>query len=666
MKASKQKTKGKNKKKEDSSSIYSYMPSEEQIYEIKSSFKKNITLFCIILSIFLMIFFQYKYERKHQIGISSDDASSEDDYYAVLGLEPGADIVTIRKQYKKLAKIWQPDKHPDCKVCKEKFAKITTAHEQLVKMAVDDSYGNKNSLFTTHPIELTTKNYHRLVEKSTDFWVIFVYEKKRVNDGFLEQVASYYNEVASRYQSIIKFGVIDVIRQENLLTYLPYKFPILPSIYTHLTGEENELYQNIDNINTNNLIKFIEDSYVSTVHLVQTKDINKFYANKDKISSLSYDIRKDLDVKFFILSPKNYIDLVVKDFNKRYRDECEIYQNDLGFYDDALKTFDPKKNHKVFLSYNDINKDDKSNSTSVKKIIPLPVSFKKNDDMTIKLQRSFEIGKKIMLPMIYKNNYLKHCTKKIEMITNAYEEYDDEDEEEQKPQKNYNEEESNILDLCVIELRESDDEKLNENKEMNTAIYKALIHNLKNSLKKKKTKKNDKDEYGISMNYGYVDMKKNTNIMKLYKDYLSSKEKSEDYVNLKGKKFLIINHSNEKFVFKSFTEAKKLQHFLYNLDDLDFYEDISFSFEYFNDYDIKDISSLFNEQKIFSIKQILFMSIYAQTQVSYLIMFALIFLSGVYVLKYDSKQSFWFTINAIWASMVFHFIYFGINSYFFG
>ena len=131
-------------------------------------------------------------------------------------------------------------------------------------------------------------------------------------------------------------------------------------------------------------------------------------------------------------------------------------------------------------------------------------------------------------------------------------------------------------------------------------------------------------------------------------------------------KFLIINHSNEKFVFKSFTEAKKLQHFLYNLDDLDFYEDISFSFEYFNDYDIKDISSLFNEQKIFSIKQILFMSIYAQTQVSYLIMFALIFLSGVYVLKYDSKQSFWFTINAIWASMVFHFIYFGINSYFFG
>ena len=89
------------------------------------------------------------------------------------------------------------------------------------------------------------------------------------------------------------------------------------------------------------------------------------------------------------------------------------------------------------------------------------------------------------------------------MITNAYEEYDDEDEEEQKPQKNYNEEESNILDLCVIELRESDDEKLNENKEMNTAIYKALIHNLKSSLKKKKTKKNDKDEYGISMNYGY-------------------------------------------------------------------------------------------------------------------------------------------------------------------
>ena len=121
--------KGKGKKKvEDNSSLFSYMPSEEQIYEIKSSFtKKNIILFCIISSIFLMIFFQYQYERKHQIGYTSDEDSTEEDYYQILGLEPGTDIFTIRKQYKKLAKIWHPDKHPDCKICKEKFAKIPSA-----------------------------------------------------------------------------------------------------------------------------------------------------------------------------------------------------------------------------------------------------------------------------------------------------------------------------------------------------------------------------------------------------------------------------------------------------------------------------------------------------------------------------------------------------------
>ena len=164
--------KGKGKKKvEDNSSLFSYMPSEEQIYEIKSSFtKKNIILFCILSSIFLMIFFQYQYERKHQIGYTSDEDSTEEDYYQILGLEPGTDIFTIRKQYKKLAKIWHPDKHPDCKICKEKFAKITDAHEELLKIALAGSYGGgKNNLFTSHPIELTSNNYHRLVEKSLDF-----------------------------------------------------------------------------------------------------------------------------------------------------------------------------------------------------------------------------------------------------------------------------------------------------------------------------------------------------------------------------------------------------------------------------------------------------------------------------------------------------------------
>lgn len=652
--------KGKGKKKvEDNSSLFSYMPSEEQIYEIKSSFtKKNIILFCIISSIFLMIFFQYQYERKHQIGYTSDEDSTEEDYYQILGLEPGTDIFTIRKQYKKLAKIWHPDKHPDCKICKEKFAKITDAHEELLKIALAGSYGGgKNNLFTSHPIELTSNNYHRLVEKSLDFWVIFVYEQKRINDGFLEQVASIYNDVALRYQSIIKFGVIDIIKQESLLTYLPYKFPILPSIFTHLTGEENELYQNIDSINSNNLIKFIEDSYASTVHLVQTKQINNFYKTKNTIKPISnsnININRDLDVKFFILSPKNYIDLVVKDFNKRYRDECQIYQNDLGYYDDAMKIFQPPRNQKVYISFNDINKDD--NTTYINKILPIPISFRKKDDMTQKLQNAFEIGKKLMMPMIYRNTYLKHCSKKVELISNT--DYDDSDEDEydeddaeyrirSKISSALEEDDKNILDLCVIELRDSNDYKLPENNEINKAIYKSLLHNFKQSLSKsklanKKSSKNGdgKDEYSISINYGYVELKKNPYLMKLYKDYLSTKEKNDDYVNLKGKKFLIINHSNEKFVFKSFTEAKKALHFLYNLDDLDFYEDISFSFEYFNDYDIKDISSLFNEQKIFSIKQILFMSIYAQSQVSYVIMFGIIFLSGVYVLKYDSKKSF--------------------------
>ena len=669
MQKSKKKTQTPNtkpNKNKKSTSISDFIPSEETIYEIKSSLTtRNIIFTTIIVSLILMIFFQYKYEKKTYIGYSEDE-SSDEDYYTTLGLEPGVDLYTIRKQYKKLAKIWHPDKHPNCETCKEKFAKITTAHEELIKQHTEGG-NDKNSIFTSHPIRLTSKNYHQLVEKSNDFWLIFVYEKARMR-AYSQKYTAIFDEVVTKYQSIIKFGVIDVIKEEKLLTYLPFKFPILPNIYTHFAGHENELYQQIHSLSYLNLIKFMEDSFKSEVKLVTVSTLKKIVNDKGKqhnfISTKNNFIQRNLNAKIILLSPKNYINIVVKDFNKRYETNCEIYQNDLGYYDDAVNLFNDNYNRKMFISFNDYNN---TLNSLTQNIIPIPVSYKPNaEDIASRLQISFELVKKLMMPKISKNNYIKHCTNKLDILNYMSLNGDDND----KTSNAYKEDDDDktSIDLCVIELKGAND-KINNENELNKEMFISIINNFKKNIKRaelspsKRKEHNINDEYHINVNYGYVELKQNKKLLKFYNDYLTSKEQSNDNnPHDNSKMYLIINHSHEKFSFKSFNDANTLKDYFNNLNDPDFYEDISIGFDYFNTYDIRDISNLFNEEKIFSILQILIMSIYAQTQVTCITLFVMIFFTVMYILKYSSTKAVWFTVNCILLSLIFHFFYFAYIS----
>ena len=117
-----------------------------------------------------MTYFQYKYEYNENIGY---DNNEEENYYSILGLEQGANLKEIRKSYKKLSKIYHPDKNPNCTYCKEKFLKITKAHEILIKNN-ENTYTTKN-LFSSNPIILTYNNYHKLIDKSNDFFIILLY-----------------------------------------------------------------------------------------------------------------------------------------------------------------------------------------------------------------------------------------------------------------------------------------------------------------------------------------------------------------------------------------------------------------------------------------------------------------------------------------------------------
>ena len=620
----------KEKKTKKESFVSYFSPSETQIYEFKQKVKKNILIISIIVSITIMIIFQYKYELNESTkNLKEND--NEEDYYQILGLNPGASINDIRKSYKKLSKIWHPDKHPNCISCKEKFLEITKAHENLIKY----NDNNKNSLFSSHPIILTSNNYHKLVEQSDDFWVILVHENKG------NSIINIFDDIANKFKSIIKFGVIDIIKEEKLSTYLPFTFKYPPSIFTHLTGIDDEIYQNIDRINIIDFMRFIEDVYKSKINLVDKKKLVNLYNLKGNLIKKNFiDIKKDLDLKFFIFSSKNVIDLVAKDFQKKY-DNCQIYQNELEYYNDALKIFNAKNNEKIFISFNNISSE--NNNTLIKEVLPIPIQIQLKDDMTQKLQIAFEIGKRLTIPKIYKNNYMKQCTSKIELIENQI-------NNENNNNNNYEDDKNNNIDICIIELNDKNDKYNKNNNDINIAFYKSVIYNFEKNLEKK-----NNEETTITINYGYVNLEDNKNLLDLYNSYLKS---FENQFNKLGKKYLIIDQSNEKFLFKSFNDSDTAEKYLKHISDIDFYEDISMAFQYFSDFNIREINTLFNIHKVFSLKQIFFMSLYSQTKASYIFMYVLIYFSSIYILKYYANKAFKFTVYSFIFSLISHFTLF--------
>ncbi len=72
-------------------------------------------------------------------------AENKRDYYEVLGLQKGASDDEIKKAFRKMAKQYHPDLHPDDKECEAKFKEINEAYEVLSdsdKRARYDQYGH--------------------------------------------------------------------------------------------------------------------------------------------------------------------------------------------------------------------------------------------------------------------------------------------------------------------------------------------------------------------------------------------------------------------------------------------------------------------------------------------------------------------------------------------
>ena len=651
--------KNKGQKKQEKKSLIDIDYIDKEYTQIKSKVKENIFLVCILILVFLMVFFQYKYEYKESLGLNN---VNEKQYYSVLGLEEGCSLEEVRSAYKKLVRVWHPDKHINCKSCKEKFNQITESYEYIIKTFEE---GDKRSIFENSPIILNINNYHRLVDSSKDFWLIFVYNSKRV-DYITQRIVSVYNDMNKQLKGTIKFGVIDVNKAEQLLIFLPYKFPILPTIYSY-DGRNgvNEIYQGIDHINEISLFNFIQNCFSSNIELLGMKQINNFVdrTNKEKeFDKKNGDINKNIELNLFIISSKHFIELTAKDFQRRYENEMIIYQNALGTYDDCIKKFseNDKNNEKyrIFVEYNKLNKNNK-----LKRVIkPINIEIDYREKTNNQFIKTFEIAKKLTIPKIYRDNFLSHCKSIFESVK-----YKGDNGVESIKEKS---------DICIIELMDGDNifynktndlnDKIFEEK-INTYLYEAVVRNFEKENEETKNKSNN----FISVNYGAAFLNENKKLKEFIIEFEKRKNNIEDMSDIKDelytKRFLVIDINNHQFVLKRYNKNNigNLKTFLEGINTEEALDDLSLGYEYFTDYiELEETSFLFNEIKIFSIKNIISKSIYCQSKTQYIIVWILVFFTFLLFFKNSMTDSLTSTFKMVIASIIAHVVIYGYNSYY--
>ena len=652
----------KNQKKPEKKNISNIDYIETDYSQITSKVKENIFLFFIFILVILMVFFQYKYEYKESQGLNQ---ISEKNYYTTLGLEEGSSLEEVRSAYKKLVRVWHPDKHINCKSCKEKFNQITEAYENIIKTFEE---GDKRSIFENSPIILNSNNYQRLVDSSKDFWLIFVYNSKTI-DYMTQKIVSVYNDINKQLKGIIKFGTIDVNRNEQLLIFLPYKFPILPTIYTY-DGRNgfNEIYQGIDHINQISLFNFIQNCYSSSINLLEINQINKFVENNNKEKDFDIknkNINKNIDLSMFIISSKHFIDLTAKDFQRRYDNEIKIYQNALGTYDDTIKKFgeiNKNKNYekyKIYVGYNALEKNEK-----LKRVIsPINIEINYQEKTNKEFIKSFEIAKKLIIPKMHRSNFLSHCKSVFENI-----EYIGEHGIKTLKEKK---------DICVIELNDGDDlffnktlktdEDIKFEEKINIYLTEAVLKNFETENKETKNKNNNY----ISINYATASLKENKKLKEFITEFEKKKNDIEDlshYIDdIYTKRFLVIDVNNHQFVIKRYNKnnIEKLKSFLETINTEEALEDMSLGYEYFTEYvELEETSFLFDEVKIFSLKNIISQSIYCQSKPRYLVVMIIVFFSFLFLFKNSLPSSLASTFKIVIASIIVHIAIYGYNSYY--
>ena len=88
--------------------------------------------FIIISAVVLCAVFAIQSQFFDHVITSDNKIIDMSSLYEVMDLKPGAKKSAIKKQYRKLAVKYHPDRNPGCETCADSFDKISAAYKKLI------------------------------------------------------------------------------------------------------------------------------------------------------------------------------------------------------------------------------------------------------------------------------------------------------------------------------------------------------------------------------------------------------------------------------------------------------------------------------------------------------------------------------------------------------
>jgi len=299
----------------------------------------SITIFLILFAV-LLLYSKYNQEKYQRIARYNRGEGLQEDLYEILELDSSAGPQEVKKQFKKLAVAWHPDKNPGCgQPCNEKFDKIHKAYEILSDPEKKKNYDENSGVFSpikSKTVSLTIHNYKRLVEESNDIWIIQVYED---GNPTCIHIADTWDMVAKSYGGSVKFGRVNAMSQQKLLNRLPYHITLFPTIMAVVPGQYPDIFTwsryNLDLA----LKKFIEGNIINFINPVTEKSYLAMWGDKTE-NRYSSEKRKP---EIIYITNSDSTPIFYKYAAFQLHEQFDFYQNTFGEANKIRKVLEKSK-----------------------------------------------------------------------------------------------------------------------------------------------------------------------------------------------------------------------------------------------------------------------------------------------------------------------------------
>eukprot|EP00747_Dinoflagellata_sp_TGD_P168140 gnl/TRDRNA2_/TRDRNA2_193848_c0_seq1.p1 gnl/TRDRNA2_/TRDRNA2_193848_c0~~gnl/TRDRNA2_/TRDRNA2_193848_c0_seq1.p1 ORF type:complete len:756 (+),score=189.67 gnl/TRDRNA2_/TRDRNA2_193848_c0_seq1:82-2349(+) len=221
-------------------------------------------------------------------------ATTDVNYYEALGLARDASIMDVRKAYKGLALTLHPDKNPDCASCAEKFDAVSKAYETLSnpesKKAYDERRGFQKEMVSAYSEDLTAENFEARVLRSNEIWFVQVMDSMEPSAHF----HPVWEDVASRHQSMAKFGRLDIKKHRRGADFLPQRAVMLPVVFRFERGVEPTvwMWSGHDESGIGQLQAFIKEDFPSMPKISDASELRSWWSGSTPRILIAGPMRK--------------------------------------------------------------------------------------------------------------------------------------------------------------------------------------------------------------------------------------------------------------------------------------------------------------------------------------------------------------------------------------